>query len=73
MLRRGNYAEYTAYMLKKYGQGVIDELLALKRKPVKFTAADLELMIEDIKSKLEKLNGMDNPTRIHSTSTETPR
>jgi hypothetical protein len=56
VLRRGNYAEYTAYMLRKYGQGVIDELLVLKRKPVKFTAADLELMIKDTKRKLETLN-----------------
>jgi hypothetical protein len=55
VLRRGNYAEYTAYMLRKYGAEVIDELIALKRKPVKLTAADLEEMISTYKQKLEAL------------------
>lgn len=52
VLRRGNYAEYTAYMLRKYGPGIIDELLAKKRQLVKYTTSDLQEMIETYKGKL---------------------
>jgi hypothetical protein len=55
VLRRGNYAEYTAYMLRKYGQEVIDELIRLKRQPVKMTAAELEEKIQFYQQKLESL------------------
>lgn len=54
-LRRGNYAEYTAFMLKKYGPGIIDELLMRKRAIVKYTFSDLENLIETYRRKLGAL------------------
>ena len=56
VLRRGNYPAYTLYMLRKYGQGVIEELEALRHKPIKLTAADLEDLILAYKAKLEELD-----------------
>lgn len=58
VLRRGNYAEYTAYMLRKYGAGVIDELLALKRKPVKLTVGDLQDLLAEFKNKIARLGAL---------------
>jgi hypothetical protein len=63
VLRRGNYAEYSAYMLRKYGPEVIDELIVLKRRPIKLSAYDLEQMIETYNKKLETL---DDPRRTGS-------
>lgn len=55
VLRRGNYAEYTAYMLRKYGPGIIDELLQRKMAVIKYTPADLVGLIDTYKQKLEAL------------------
>ena len=52
VLRRGNYSEYTAFMLRKYGPGIIDELNQRKRAIVKYTIPDLENMIEAYERKL---------------------
>ena len=68
VLRRGNYAEYSAYMLRKYGPEVIDELIVLKRKPIKLTAFDLEQMIQTYNKKLETLN---DPGRTRSEESPT--
>jgi len=46
VLRRGNMVEYAAYMERTYGYGVIERLLAEKRKTVKFTKADYLEMID---------------------------
>jgi hypothetical protein len=52
VFRNGNYAEYTAFMLRKYGPGIIDELLKRKRAVVKYTIPDLQNMIEAYERKL---------------------
>lgn len=52
----GNGPEYYPYMLKRYGQGTIDELKRLSNTTVKFTRADYEQMIEDMKQKLKDLD-----------------
>tara|TARA_R110000868_G_C10960892_1_gene768475 strand:- start:525 stop:980 length:456 start_codon:yes stop_codon:yes gene_type:complete len=46
VLLRGNMCEYASYMEKTYGHGVIDRLLAEKRKTVKFSRQDYLNMIE---------------------------
>jgi hypothetical protein len=53
--KRGNYPAYTLYMLRKYGQEVIEELEALRHKPFKVTAADLEEKIEYFNRKVCEL------------------
>lgn len=55
VLRRGNYAEYTAFMLRKYGPSIIDDLLARKRAIVKFTTMDLESLIQAYQQRLSAL------------------
>ena len=52
VLRRGNYGEYSLFMLKMYGQAIIEELIALKRRPVKLSRSDLEEMIQTYQAKL---------------------
>ena len=42
----GDNIQYTLYMQKRYGQSVVDELLAAKRKTVKMTRADYEQLLE---------------------------
>jgi hypothetical protein len=44
--RRGNPAEFAGYLQRTYGHGVIESLLAEKRKTVKYTKADYLSMIE---------------------------
>lgn len=51
----GNDAEYGAYIIRRYGLEVHEELLRLKRQALKLTRADLEEMIEKYKQKLEAL------------------
>jgi hypothetical protein len=46
VFRGGNYPEYAGYLTREYGHGVIESLLAEKRKTVKFTKADYIEMIE---------------------------
>jgi hypothetical protein len=45
-LRAGNLAEMAAWLQRTYGVGVIENLLAEKRKTVKFSRQDYELMIQ---------------------------
>jgi 5-methylcytosine-specific restriction endonuclease McrA len=54
--KRGNYPAYTLYMLRKYGQPVIEDLEALRHRPVKFTAADLQEKLEHYQSALAALD-----------------
>jgi hypothetical protein len=51
----GNGAEYYPFMLDKHGQEVIDELRRLSRTTVKFTKADYEEMIVEMKAKIREL------------------
>lgn len=55
VLKRGNYSEYTEYMIRKYGVGVISELNARKRAVVKYTLDDLESLIGFYQQKLQAL------------------
>jgi len=52
----GNGAEYYPYMAGRYGEKVVDELRQLSRTTVKFTIADYQEMIEDMKSKIKDLD-----------------
>lgn len=44
----GNKPRFTAYLIGKYGVGIIDELLRLSDKPTKFTDRDGELMLKEL-------------------------
>ena len=46
VLRSGNLAEMAAWLQRTYGMGVIETLLAEKRKTVKFSRDDYTSMIE---------------------------
>lgn len=55
VLRRGNYGEFTLYMIRTYGLDHIQKLVDLKRKQVKYTRMDLQAMIDEYQEKLEAL------------------
>lgn len=55
VLLRGNAAGYSLYLVKKYGPWVLDDLDARSRKPVKFTRADLNALIEVYKANFKNL------------------
>ena len=42
----GNDGEYCLALIKRYGQGVVDELMRLKRTTVKMTRQDYETLLE---------------------------
>ena len=43
--RHGALTEYTLFMIKTYGQSVVDELLQAKHKTVKMTRSDYEELL----------------------------
>ena len=49
---KGNWPGYMDFMLKKYGRGVVDELLHKNKEVLKYTPADLE----DIYNHYKELN-----------------
>ncbi len=53
--KNGQWVEYEAFMLSKYGQKVIDEIKRNKTLTKKFTAEELLQIIENYKEKLAKL------------------
>ena len=55
VFKRGAYPEFSAYLIRSFGPGYIDQLLALKRQPVKFTRSDLQAMISEFQEKLKGL------------------
>lgn len=55
VLRRGNFGEFTLYLIKTYGLDHIQKLVDLKRKSVKYSRGDLQAMIEEYQAKLEAL------------------
>ena len=58
VLRRGNMVAYSSYMIQTYGVRIIDSLLFLRSKTVKFSRGDYEEMIERFnKSAEENLHG----------------
>ena len=52
---KGEPIKYTLFMLKKYGQDVIDELEERKHQVVKFTRSDLDEIRDKYKKKFEEL------------------
>lgn len=53
--KKGDYPNYTLYLIKKYGAGVIDELIEKQRTIKKFTAQDLHALINHYKSLIKEL------------------
>jgi hypothetical protein len=53
--RRGNAAEYTLGLIRKYGPNVIQELVDKKHKTVKYSRDNLESLIVEYREKLEAL------------------
>lgn len=51
--------DYTVFMIEKYGEGIIDELEALSRNPVKYYRSDYEQLIAVYKERLEMLDRRD--------------
>ena len=49
--------EYTVFMLERYGQGLVDELIQKRRQAVKFTATELKEMIEGYKLRIKEAGG----------------
>jgi len=54
----GRQDDFAIHILASKGRFTLDRLMAAKYKPVKFTRADLEKLIEGFKEKLEGLNGL---------------
>jgi hypothetical protein len=54
----GNWPAYYEYMLKMYGQEVIDELLIKRHEIVKYKTWDYEEIERKYKAKLEGLGGL---------------
>lgn len=52
----GNLIEYTRYIIDLYGIEKVDELRALSKTTLKFTVADHEEAIEELKEKLEEMS-----------------
>ena len=63
----GNEGEHGAYIIRKHGLAVRDELLGLKKQVRKFNRADLEELIQTYK---QKLNELDKPPSLHSPTQE---
>ena len=53
-LMKGIRSGYTRFMLKTYGEDIVDLLESMK-KPYKWTDGELEILIKDIKDKTEEL------------------
>jgi hypothetical protein len=55
VLKRGNMAEYSLWISKKYGPGIMQQLIDLKNKTVKFHRSQLEGMIDDYRGRIANL------------------
>lgn len=53
--RRGAMADYSLWITKQYGPGIIQELVDKKRSPVKYTRSDLQEMIQTYKTALANI------------------
>lgn len=54
MFRNGNQEAYFQFMLSRFGQSVIDELLANRRKVVQFSRAELNAMRSGYRDRIKK-------------------
>lgn len=52
---KGNWPEYMRFMMKKYGQNVVDELIHNRKHLVRFKPYELEEIRDKYKEKYEKL------------------
>lgn len=59
----GNEGEHGAYIIRRHGLAVHDELLRLKRTVKKYNRAELQELIDLYKGKLDEL---DKPSELHS-------
>ena len=55
--RQGMGAEYTLFIIKNYGQGLVDELIQKRREAVSFTKEELKEMIEGYKVRIKEAGG----------------
>ena len=55
VFKRGNYPEFAAFLVKQRGPKFLEELIALKREQVKYTRADLQEKINQVKAEIERL------------------
>ena len=49
----GNLKKYKAFLIQKYGPGIIEELEAESRKDVKWMQHEIEEMIKDFKNRMK--------------------
>jgi len=52
---KGNYIEYTKYMIDEYGREYVDELEIKSRRTAKFSTVELLEMINDYEEKVKSL------------------
>jgi len=52
MFKQGMGPEFTVFIIKHFGQGVVDELIQLRRTAVKFTRSELEEMLEGYQERI---------------------
>ena len=66
----GQYHIFATKLIKEHGMQWWEQKLIDSRKVVKYTAADYEVMIEELKA---KLNELDKPPSLHATTQEGTR
>jgi len=52
MFKQGMGPEFTVFVIKNYGQGLVDELIQLRRTAVRFTRSELEEMLEGYQERI---------------------
>ena len=52
MFKQGMGPEFTMFVIKNYGQGLVDELIQLRRTAVRFTRSELEEMLEGYQERI---------------------
>lgn len=56
VLKRGNMAAYALWISKKYGPDILQDLIDLKNKSVKYTRTDLGDILEEYKRRIADLD-----------------
>lgn len=56
MFERGRLATYAVYMVKTYGEGILEELERASHETVKWHRSGFEERIEDLKNKLNEVS-----------------
>lgn len=55
---QGNQYEYSLALKKRYGEGIIDEIMSYRKEGFKFSKSDYDAMILDYSDRLKKLQPM---------------